>query len=606
MSGGLRKHCRAAALIGGVLAAGSSYAQRPIQAQPVPFPGRPVLKAGPADGPEWTVFVPSPDSLIVYVSTSTGNDADTGLSADHAKKTLDAGYALLRDGMPDWLLLKRGDTWKGAFPEWQKSGRGSDEPMVIGSYGNGPRPLLLTGTASGFLSSAYPIPRAHLALTDIHFFDDRFDGTSPAAGVTLLNHWSDVLIENCMVEGYPINIVVQEAPERPSDIRIRRCVVVDAYSANEAHSQGIFAGGIDGLLIEDCIFDYNGWRRSIPGAGANIFNHNMYLHSTSTGVVTRGNISARGSATGISQRSGGICEGNLLILNPTGVFMGTTDQPGHVGRGAVRNNVVLDARDIDSQTPRGFGIWLGGCQDTDVYGNIVAHQRTGSGNILAFNLESALDSVGVYHNIAYDWTGNESYGLGISVSPTFARRVFVSDNQFQQVSGGFLTELIGQSPQDLGPLFARNRYFTANEPPHQFYYATNYTDWLTLSGEPWSSFGVVHYPDPSRTIETYMASIGMAPTVTAFLMAIRQQERATWDSRFTAAAVNAYIQQGFGTGPKLCRADFNGDGALNILDLSSFQNAMAAGDPRTDVNQDGVVSLQDLAVFQGVLGAGCP
>jgi hypothetical protein len=563
--------------------------------------------SSPKDGPGWTTFVQSSDTRIVYISSSTGDDANSGLSPDRAKKSMGAGYAMMRDGFPDWLLLKRGDTWNDSFPEWQKGGRAVGEPMVIGSYGTGSRPLLKTGTAAGLFASAYPGALGHLALTDIHFFDDRFDGTSPAAGVTVLNRWSDVLIENCMVEGYPINIVVQEAPERPSNVRIRRCVIVDAYSSTDAHSQGIFAGGTDGLLIEDCVVDYNGWRRGVPGAQATIFNHDMYLHASSTGVVTRGNICARGSATGISQRSGGICENNLLLLNPTAIFMGATEQPGIAERGAVRNNVVLDGRDIDTDARRGFGIWLGGCIATDVYGNIVASQRTGSGNVVAFNLESDLRNVQMYRNLVYDWSAEpDVHGVAVSVSPSLMHGVLVCDNQFQQVAGGFLTEIVGQAAGDIGSMFARNRYYTANQPPHVFYYGTDYVEWLQLSGEPWSSYGLNSYPAPGRTIESYMESLGLQATVDEFLSLCRQQERFSWDPRFTAAAVNAYIQQGYGMTSKLCRADFNDDGVISALDVSAFQNAFAAHDPRADIDQDGAFTVLDAMYFQAMFAAGCP
>lgn len=561
----------------------------------------------PTDSLEWTVFVPSVDSRVIYVSTTDGNDANSGLSPAQPKRTIAAAYQLVRDGFPDWVLLKRGNVWSESFQDWQKGGRGANEMMVIGSYGVGARPVLNTGSGKGFFSDANAAPRAHLALTDMCFLSDRPGATSPESGITFLNQWSDVLIENCKVEGYASNIVIQEAPLRPANIRVRRCVVVDAHLADAAHSQGIFAGGIDGLLIEECVFDYNGWRRGVPGAQADIFNHNMYLHESGTNFVTRGNISARGSATGILQRSGGTCENNLLLMNPTGVFLGISEVAGSVTRNALRNNVVLDARDIDSDTPRGLGIWLGGTRHTEVYGNIVAHQRTGSQNVNAFNLESSLLSVAVYRNIVYDWTGAPDInGLAVALDMSDARGVQITDNQFQQVNGGFLVELSGQAGADLGSIFGRNHYFTSNAPPHQFYYATDYPLWVQTSDEPWSSFGRTAFPDPNRTIETYMASLGLTPTIDEFLARTRLQERTSWDTRFTAAAVNAYIQQGFGVAARQCRADFNEDGQVNILDLFAFQTAFSLGDPRADVNLDGVLNSADFVIFQNTVVAGCP
>ena len=54
------------------------------------------------------------------------------------------------------------------------------------------------------------------------------------------------------------------------------------------------------------------------------------------------------------------------------------------------------------------------------------------------------------------------------------------------------------------------------------------------------------FPDPARNIETYMRSIGGAPTLEAFLTQARLQSRANWRDEYTATAVNTYIREGFG------------------------------------------------------------
>src|SRR5690606_16339245 len=63
------------------------------------------------DASGWTVVEPSVDTRTIYVSSSAGDDSNDGLSAATAKRTIHAAKSLLRDGSPDWLLLKRGDTF---------------------------------------------------------------------------------------------------------------------------------------------------------------------------------------------------------------------------------------------------------------------------------------------------------------------------------------------------------------------------------------------------------------------------------------------------------------------------------------------------------------
>src|SRR5580704_15944584 len=85
------------------------------------------------DSNGWTVFTPSSDTHIVYVSSSIGNDSNSGLSTSTPVKTIAHGLSLLRRGYPDWLLLKKGDTWtEDNF--LHVSGRSPTEPMLISSY----------------------------------------------------------------------------------------------------------------------------------------------------------------------------------------------------------------------------------------------------------------------------------------------------------------------------------------------------------------------------------------------------------------------------------------------------------------------------------------
>ena len=77
--------------------------------------------------------MPTGESRVIYVSSSSGSDANNGLTEQTAKRTIAAGYAELRNGRGDWLLLKRGDTFAGTLGHWMKSGRSAAEPMVVGS-----------------------------------------------------------------------------------------------------------------------------------------------------------------------------------------------------------------------------------------------------------------------------------------------------------------------------------------------------------------------------------------------------------------------------------------------------------------------------------------
>jgi hypothetical protein len=91
---------------------------------------------------------PRPDSRMVYASNSTGNDANDGLSAATPKKSIAAAAALLREGFPDWLLLRRGDEWNEGLSGLGLSGRSDTEPMVVTAFGTGAPPRLIPADGS--------------------------------------------------------------------------------------------------------------------------------------------------------------------------------------------------------------------------------------------------------------------------------------------------------------------------------------------------------------------------------------------------------------------------------------------------------------------------
>src|SRR5690606_14606294 len=141
------------------------------------------------------------------------------------------------------------------------------------------------------------------------------------------------------------NLVFRSAsPEMGQNIQLRRSVIADAFSkrattdtgwlipggdgekhygyAGGSHAQGLYASDIDGLLIEENVFDHNGWKEGVAGAERTIYNHNLYIQSdNSPDVTVRGNIIANAAAHGAQLRPGGIMEDNLFIGNGTGAYI---------------------------------------------------------------------------------------------------------------------------------------------------------------------------------------------------------------------------------------------------------------------------------------------
>jgi len=515
----------------------------------------PVRAQSGGSGEGWTPFVPSSDTRIVYVSSSSGtdwtnsrtyraNDPEVGgdpfnpVGNVSAYRSLARAYQELRDGRPDWILLKRGDTWTTAIgdDQWRKSGRSSMERMLIATYGpNDARP-----TVSQFRTEYGPNDPEdafdHVAILGIRF----------TGGLDRIIGGDDFLIEDChfdecgvSIQGYgPV-----EGQRYLSNVAIRRSVLFGNYSTT-GHAQNLFVKLTDGLLVEECVLDRGGWNPDVQGAEQTMFNHNAYIQYDTINVTFRGNISARASSHGAQLRRGGVCEDNLFLQNPINLLIGqaSNEWPAEAATGIVRNNVMLDSRNI-AGVPRGYGLWIEKADGVEVADNIIAHQQRGSVGV-AMNVGTTYRNLFIHDNIVYDWVkpSDPSSGkcLQFNDDPRGLNRV--RGNQFQQPRDG---EMISHRVPFTAFSYANNTYFTSNDADDWFEPGGTYGAWRNQSGETGSQARRVSYPSPERTIETYMASLGRTPTLEAFLAQARLQSRRNWRSEFTAAAVNEYIRDGF-------------------------------------------------------------
>jgi hypothetical protein len=557
----------------------------------------------------WTTLTPSPDSRIVYVSSSVGDDNNDGLSESTPKQTIAAGWDLIRDGYPDWILLKCGDVWVNQAFSVYKSGRSASEKLVIGSYGDGDRPLLLTGMAHGVGGEA-SIPRGHVAITDLHLLASGYNGNAqyPPYGIRMLSLWDDVLIENCYIEKYLVNIDFEEdginGPGGPSNIAIRRCVIADAYATTGSNSEGLFVANTNGLLLEENIIDHNGWSETISGAVANNHRQNVYIHHTCSNVTTRGNISARASHCAMSQRPGGICENNLILKSPLGIQFGTLE----IGAiaypsGAIRNNVVLDTRDINPSAQLGIAMWVTNGTNLDVTQNILAQNNGSGGSVIAMNFDTnagTYQNVNIAGNIVYKWYQPDLHSASIGFRGGLIGGVSFCGNDVQQPVGGYMVDY--SAGTFTGMTFQGTRYNT----PGNFFWGQTYQDWLSSSHETGSTMLPVTYPSPDRTIGTYMMTLGGAPTLDGFMTQARLQSRSNWHSEYTAQAVNNYVRAGFGRTSATCAADLDGNGRVDVNDAVLFQTLFLMRDSRADANHDGQYNVLDFVSFQQLMAAGCP
>lgn len=521
------------------------------------------LTVAPQQQSGWTEFTASPDTRIVYVSSSQGSDSNSGLSESAPKRTVAAGRALMRHGFPDWLLLRRGDTWTEALGHWRICGRSATEPMLISSYGpSTQRPLLQTGTAHGLntnLGAGSAPSIDHIAIVGLHFQAHLFVGVGTPEGISWLVGGRNLLIEDCMFERYQNNIVVQGFDATRFDTRIRRNVIVDSFATSAGTAgQGLYVSGCNGLLIEENIFDHNGWNESIPGAVPSVFRHGIYLQ-TGTGsgqnlnVVVRGNIIANSAATGLQLRPGGLCEDNLFLQNPINVLLGGGHNLAEGGVDVIfRRNVILDGRDIDSANRRGWSVNCHNLTSAVITQNIIAHQTSGQFPLgVEFNSIGGvgISNVTYTNNIVYKWGGVSSLIFRGENVNSFT----MTGNDMQEPNAVAGSPLIRHEfAASVGAITSSGNRFHSSLGAGFWVSIANQSrslnDWRTQVGDTTSTAVRTTYPDPERTIVTYQTSLGGTGGLTGFMQEARRQSKANWRPAYTAAAANSYFRAGFGMG----------------------------------------------------------
>jgi hypothetical protein len=500
----------------------------------------PVTMPGPDDG-FWTPLVPSSDTLHVYVSSSSGLDGNDGLSADRPKRTIAAAMALLRDNHPDWLHIRRGDEFT-TFGDWQLSGRSATEPMVVTTDGPAPqRPLFRCGAESGL--TVHTVSIHDVAFVGLHFVADTYDGSNGEPyGISILLPSTRVLVEDCRVERFFTNLRFQGAH---SDLRVRRSVICDAFTTGAAHPQGIYADGVDGCLIEECLFDHNGWRPEVAGAVPTIFRHNLYMQGNTSHVVIRGNVIARAGSHGLQARSGGDIRDNLFFGNPINMLVGNNILNDGAVTAQVIGNVMMEGRDIDERTRRGWAAQFQCLESGEIAYNVAAHQHTGTGPrsyVLDSTLGIGIKNVDFHHNVAYRW------GAPMLVVGDRFTAFRMRENDLQDF--GTLALLIADKQDTAGGFISTGNRLFSDAPPlrwlfydHQF---MSLEKWRRAVTDTSSTAVQVAYPHAEPTLAEYDVATGGTGTAEDFLARARAQSRVNWDSMLVGTNVAAVFRANFG------------------------------------------------------------
>lgn len=548
----------------------------------------------------WTKFSPSVDSRIVYISSSSGDDSTCTYHLPHSVgsdafnpsstapcATYKKALTFAREGYPDWILFKRGETFtidtagaqSGIYAIVPTSGRGASEPSLTGAYGTtGASPIIQIDAG---VSQAVRIMRNSpnwIALEGIDFYSFTRDPLNSSyvvptgnqlglfiySGAGTTDTYNGIAIEGCKFRYFDDNMVSSVNLPVP-DLVIRRSLFLDGYAGTgQSHNQGLLLSK-QNTTLEENIFIHNGWLVA-GGAGigeATVFNHNVYT-SSPLGATYKNNIFIQGSNMNTKftadqyddwahgNSSPIIIDGNLYIDGQQGISFGNNS----VGNTYPFSNVIIK-NNIFSNIGRqknlqGISWGIDVSYDTtnaEIYNNLFINQSdptVKNGNFI-FAMAGILTDISVHDNKSYNvlntvWLRGMANGSQNSTGSTKTNIIFFN-NKHSTTSAGYFVDTNSIS----GYSFAKNSYYGDKSSSSSFRVAgTEYslTGWQSLSNDT-SMVADSSFPDPTRSIETYMTSIGENASIDAFITKCRAQDRYNWDPRFTAEIVNQWVRGGF-------------------------------------------------------------
>lgn len=514
----------------------------------------------------WTTFDLSPDSQVIYVSND-GDDSNDGLSPENAVATSARGAELVRDGFPDFLLFRRGDTWRSSLSEDRrerrfKSGRSVEEPLVVGSYGDVPERPVFEVTQPFMDDDGNG--RSFLAFVGLAFHsyrkepsDPDFNGADGGAIRLVAAESHDILMEDNYLE-YG-EFVLQNG----TDLEVRRNVIYRSYHVGtcatrpdgsrdpngnrEFRPSGIFAGSVDGLLIEGNVFDENGWNPDVPEACATIYNHDMYLSGCDRLRVRR-NLVLRASSIGIKMAANStgastdiLIEENLFAEGEIGLSMGGNDDSDYRFTNAVvRANVFTDIG--RSQPTTRTLTWYMGITDndnTEILDNYFLNQPA-LGNPHGISLNGGTNrAVSIHDNV---FAGMQRRALLVRAETGWD--VAVADNSFAQSSeGACLVDYEG--PLDVIE-FSDNAY-RADAPEGEWFCVDDgrmdLDGWNAETDEA-ATMNTEFASDPGRNLDSYAASLGIGDSLADFAAAARTVSRFNVRPELSASSANEYLREG--------------------------------------------------------------
>ena len=542
----------------------------------------------------WSVLTPADDSRLIYVSSSSGND-DTGdfitrnsvveiYNPDGIKpfRTIEAALSMARTGFPDWVLLKRGDTWDVTNILSVRAGRSVYERSVLTSYGAGsPRPVINTRANNGL---RIWIDVDFVAIVGISLYAGfRDPNSSTFAGWGLVGNPSGIFMyqpeggvaKSILLENNDINFfgtgMIMTGKGHFRDIVIRRNIIRNSYS-EKSHAQGFYANHAS-VLLEENIFDHNGWYKKQIDAGnesaegqATFFNHNTYFADSfdtrfvnniflrSSSIQNKWASNSEKDAGMDSIRSGNLwIEGNVYIEGEVGISAGGNtdyDTGSRWENITIQDNVMLAiGRSQPTNRNLGWYIEVDDWKEGSICGNyLLNNDNPNVDNLYGVSVTGHSSNVAISRNTIHGLIRKTPgiHSAAIKLDSVGDGNTSVQQNNIQ-LDDSQMRLIVSSNESSVS--FDSNQYYSDANP--SLWFRVDGTDhdfisWKDLMVDVNSNVIKDSFDQPKRTFESYLALIGASASIDTFMELVVRQSKSNWRQDLTAQSISDYIRSGYG------------------------------------------------------------
>ena len=526
----------------------------------------------------WTQFTPGAGARLFYISESGTSDptndyyspAEVGGDPFEPDGNMDDPYdtyanviasGYVRDGNGDYILFKRGDTFTARI--LKRNGASDTDYAVVGAYGSSGANPIINPTGATTIPLYLQGTFQRFAVTGLDFYHTTRDpgsgdyvGTTGCRGIDVFADTGEtirqLIIEGCKFRFFSNNIIQNNVTGTLEEIAFRRNVVLDNYVQAE-HAHGLYVGYADTFLLEENIFDHNGWYEKSGTGEPSLLYHGIYISSSDDVLLLR-NIITRSSSGGTkviaySGTTDGVeIDNNLYIDGEIGLDIGDSENLGGTNL-TITNNIFTNIdRDPPTERDIGWGMVLSGIDVGTVSDNIIMKFENSSVTFtLGIMLENGDVDLTIEDNIIYSTNshGNADDGRFLYVATGGgASGNVIQNNLFQEPVDDYRIYHFAEDDDLSAFTFLGNTYYAASEVFDLEVGNKTFAEWVVITSDTssWSSYNCL---DATRDIETYMASLGQTETIAAFINKCRAQNRYNWDTDYTASVTNTWIRAGF-------------------------------------------------------------